>query len=56
MLTFEINKTFANDEEAQKWEDENLPEREYQGHPVLMVNKSASVKSPEVTIEKIVCI
>lgn len=56
MLTIEINKTFKNQAECDKWKEENLPDRKYKGHVVLCVNQECSVFNDEVKITNIMVI
>ena len=55
MITFEINKTFKNYKECEKWEEENCPDRNYQGHPILIIMHKQTLGSEEVTITTIMC-
>lgn len=55
MLTIEINKTFANYEECEKYEEENFPNRQYQGHAILCINKEYTAGNDEITITSIMC-
>ena len=55
MLEYVINKTFANQEECNKWEDENIPNNTYNGHPVVMVGHSCTLGENSVTLTKIYC-
>ena len=56
MITIEINKTFKNQAECDKWKEENLPDCKYKGHVVLCVNQECSVFSDEVKITNIMVI
>ncbi len=56
MKTYEINKTFKNYEECQKWEEENCPNRTYNGEMVLMISHEESYGSSEITITSIMTI
>ena len=53
MLTIEINKTFANQAECDAWEEENLPNRTYNGHAIMCVNHECSVFNDKVTLTTI---
>ena len=57
MLTFEINKTFNSEAECEAWKEENCPDRNYQGHPILCINHESSWgQSGWVKITTIVCV
>lgn len=53
MKTYEINKTFPNQEACDAWEEKNIPNRTYDGHNVLMVSHQCNAGSPEVTLTTI---
>ena len=56
MNTYEINLTFKNHEEAEKWIEENCMEdgrRKYNGEFILMICHERSVHSDEETITRI---
>ena len=54
MLTFEINKTFNSYKECDAWEEENCPDRNYQGHPILSIMHTQTLDG-KVTITTILC-
>ncbi len=53
MKTYEINKEFANHEECEKWEEENCPDRTYDGNAILMISHEETFGSPKVTLTTI---
>lgn len=55
MKTYEINKFFETQEECDKWEEENIPDRKYNGEPVMMIFHSAGT-GDSVTLDSIVTV
>lgn len=53
MNNHEINLTFKNVEESEKWVQENCPNGTYQDEVILMIQREASVFDDEVTIKSI---
>lgn len=53
MKTYEINKTFANYDECMKWEEENCPNRTYQGNMILIIGHEEKFGKEEITITNI---
>ncbi len=37
MKTYKLNLTFENHEQVQKWIDENIIDRKYNGEPIMML-------------------
>lgn len=53
MKTYKINKTFKTHEECEKWEEENCPNRTYNGGMILMISHEENIGSDEITITEI---
>ena len=53
MKTYEINKKFASLTECEKWEEENCPNRTYNGEMVFMISHEETYGSNEITLTKI---
>lgn len=56
MKKYEINLTFKNIEESEKWVRENCPNGRYKDEVILMIQRESSVFSDEVTISNITTI
>ena len=56
MRTYEINKKFASHAECEKWEEENCPNRTYNGEMVLMISHEENAGSEEITLTSITTI
>lgn len=53
MKTYEINKKFASLTECKKWEEENCPNRTYNGEMILMISHAETCGSNEITLTNI---
>lgn len=53
MNNYEINLTFKNNEESEKWIQENCPDGRYKGGVILMIQREGSIFDDEVTIKSI---
>lgn len=56
MNFIEINKTFKNLAECNKWEDENLKDNEYQGKKIMMIMHDEVFGSDEVILTEIITV
>lgn len=55
MITFNLNKTFKNHAECEKWETENIKDNHYNGYVVLCVMHQCACGSEEETLTSILC-
>lgn len=53
MTTIKINKTFATMEECKQWEEDNFPNRTYQGRTILKVNHTQSANDSSVVLDSV---
>ncbi len=56
MKEYVLNLKFNSEEELRKWEEENLPDRKYNGECILMVNSCVVCGENEVILESITTI
>lgn len=53
MTTIKINKTFATMEECKQWEEENFPNRTYQGRIILKVDHTQNTTDSSVVLDSV---
>lgn len=56
MKTYTINKVFNSLEECNAWEEENCPDRTYNGEMIMMINHSQNCGDPHITLDSITTI
>ena len=56
MKEYVLNLKFNSEEDFRKWEEENLPDRKYNGECILMVNSRATIGGGEFILESIITI
>jgi len=54
MKTYVINKTFKNQNECDKWEEQNCPNRTFMGECVFMIMHSEHFGNNSITIDEII--
>lgn len=53
MKIYKINKTFATFQECEAWENENCPDRRYQGKAIIMIYHTNQCGGGSTTLTEI---